>query len=72
MNEFRHQARSIFIQAREHIDQHRRFVATPGGGDFRNAIADHYLTNPIARSSSLMAELSARAKARTEAPLAAE
>jgi NADH-quinone oxidoreductase subunit G len=39
---------------------------------FRTAIADHYLTNPIARASSLMAELSAMAKARADTPLAAE
>ncbi|SFB75873.1 NADH-quinone oxidoreductase subunit NuoG [Tropicimonas isoalkanivorans] len=43
-----------------------------GDADFRVPIRDHYLTNPIARASELMAELSARAKARAEAPLAAE
>ncbi len=43
-----------------------------GKGDFRNAIRDHYLTNPIARASGLMAELSAMAKARRETPMAAE
>jgi len=43
-----------------------------GKADFRNAIADFYLTNPIARASSLMAELSANAKARKSAPMAAE
>ena len=32
--------------------------------DFRNAVKDFYLTNPIARASQLMAELSAGAKAR--------
>ena len=31
---------------------------------FQNAIADHYLTNPIARASNLMAELSLGAKNR--------
>ena len=40
--------------------------------DFRLAIKDFYLTNPIARSSELMAELSANAKARANQPLAAE
>ncbi|GGE46495.1 NADH-quinone oxidoreductase subunit NuoG [Actibacterium pelagium] len=44
----------------------------PGKADFRNAVADFYLTNPIARASALMAELSANAKARAEAPIAAE
>jgi NADH-quinone oxidoreductase subunit G len=43
-----------------------------GKADFRNAITDFYLTNPIARASSLMAELSALAKQRQHAPLAAE
>ena len=43
-----------------------------GGGDFRPAIADHYLTNPVARASALMADLSRRAKARGETALAAE
>ena len=47
-------------------------VRKPGKANFRNAIADFYLTNPIARASSLMAELSANAKARKSAPLAAE
>ena len=43
-----------------------------GKGDFVNAITDFYLTNPIARASSLMAELSANVKARKNAPMAAE
>jgi NADH-quinone oxidoreductase subunit G len=47
-------------------------VKKPGKADFRNAISDFYLTNPIARASSLMAELSANAKARKTAPMAAE
>ena len=47
-------------------------VRKPGRANFRNAIADFYLTNPIARASSLMAELSANAKARKSAPMAAE
>jgi len=47
-------------------------VKMPGKADFRNAVTDFYLTNPIARASSLMAELSANAKARKSAPMAAE
>jgi NADH-quinone oxidoreductase subunit G len=47
-------------------------AAEPGTGDFAFAIGDFYLTNPIARASGLMAELSAMARARSEAPLAAE
>ncbi|MCA0045269.1 NADH-quinone oxidoreductase subunit NuoG [Celeribacter litoreus] len=43
-----------------------------GKATFRNAVKDFYLTNPIARASSLMAELSAMAKARAETPVAAE
>ncbi len=43
-----------------------------GDAAFRNAVSDFYLTNPIARASSLMAELSANAKARKSAPMAAE
>ncbi|HPD94033.1 MAG: NADH-quinone oxidoreductase subunit G [Rhodobacter sp.] len=43
-----------------------------GDASFRNVVADFYLTNPIARASGLMAELSALAKARGETALAAE
>lgn len=43
-----------------------------GKADFRNSVTDYYLTNPIARASSLMAELSANAKARKTAKMAAE
>ena len=39
---------------------------------FNNAISDFYLTNPIARASQLMAELSANAKARKQGAMAAE
>ena len=39
---------------------------------FKNAISDFYLSNPIARASELMAELSANAKARAEGAMAAE
>ncbi|WP_107844741.1 NADH-quinone oxidoreductase subunit NuoG [Litoreibacter ponti] len=43
-----------------------------GKADFRPAITEFYLTNPIARASQLMGELQAGAKARAEAPMAAE
>ena len=49
--------------------------AGAGQGRFQigAAIKDFYLTNPIARSSELMAELSANAKARgARSPMAAE
>jgi len=42
----------------------------PGNAAFRNAVGDFYLTNPIARASPLMAELSANARAGR--PVAAE
>ena len=43
-----------------------------GNAPLQGAVADFYLTNPIARASSLMAELSALAAARGKAALAAE
>jgi len=43
-----------------------------GKADFVSAIKDFYLTNPIARASQLMAELSQGAAARGEKTLAAE
>ncbi len=47
-------------------------VGELGRGSLGAAIGDFYLTNPIARSSELMAELSANAKARRAQPVAAE
>jgi NADH-quinone oxidoreductase subunit G len=43
-----------------------------GKASLQNAVSDFYLTNPIARASALMAELSAGVKARANAPIAAE
>jgi NADH-quinone oxidoreductase subunit G len=43
-----------------------------GQAAFRAAIKDFYLTNPIARASALMGQLSADAKARSATTLAAE
>ncbi|BBU56108.1 NADH-quinone oxidoreductase [Mameliella alba] len=43
-----------------------------GEADFRYAVRDFYLTNPIARASELMAELSKQARDRAAAPLAAQ
>ncbi|WP_187428664.1 NADH-quinone oxidoreductase chain 3 [Roseobacter fucihabitans] len=43
-----------------------------GDATFRSAVTDFYLTNPIARASQLMAELSANAKARQQEAIAAE
>ena len=39
---------------------------------FGQAVGDYYLTNPVARASALMGELQAMARARLDAPLAAE
>ncbi|MDO8881915.1 molybdopterin-dependent oxidoreductase, partial [Pseudotabrizicola sp.] len=44
----------------------------PAKATFRPVVPDFYLTNPIARSSQVMAELSAMARARAATPLAAE
>jgi len=43
-----------------------------GAGQLDQTFADFYLTNPIARASALMAELSANARARRSKKLAAE
>jgi NADH-quinone oxidoreductase subunit G len=43
-----------------------------GSATFRNAIKDFYLTNPIARASTVMAELSALQAARANPRMAAE
>ncbi|MDK3072387.1 NADH-quinone oxidoreductase subunit NuoG [Sedimentitalea sp. JM2-8] len=47
-------------------------AAPLGKATFRLAITDFYLTNPIARASALMAELSAKARARGDRKIAAE
>ncbi|SLN34051.1 NADH-quinone oxidoreductase chain 3 [Roseovarius litorisediminis] len=47
-------------------------ISKLGKADFRGAVADFYLTNPVARASELMAELSANAKARSAKAMAAE
>ncbi|MGL5009799.1 MAG: molybdopterin-dependent oxidoreductase, partial [Paracoccaceae bacterium] len=47
-------------------------VKAPAKADFRLAVDDFYLTNPICRASALMGELSALAAARANPPMAAE
>ncbi len=47
-------------------------VKAPANADFRPAVKDFYLTNPIARASALMGELSAMASGRANRPMAAE
>ena len=77
------QLRQALVQAHPHlarIDEVAENEIAPiegagtlGEGDFRSPIRDFYLTNPIARASELMAELSAAARARAEgSALAAE
>jgi NADH-quinone oxidoreductase subunit G len=43
-----------------------------GKGAFRKCVSDFYLTNPIARASPLMAQLSANAADRARTPIAAQ
>ena len=75
------QLRQAMVAAHPHlagVDQvaKNEWVAVGTGklGDaaFRNAVSDFYLTNPIARASEVMAELSANAKARGMEKVAAE
>jgi NADH-quinone oxidoreductase subunit G len=47
-------------------------VEKMGKASFRNAVKDFYLSNPVARASELMAELSASAATRGKEKLAAE
>ena len=75
------QLRQQMVEAAPHlkmIDEvpENEIVALPkgklGSAAFKPAIRDFYLSNPIARASELMAELSANAKARAGARMAAE
>ncbi len=75
------QLRSALIEAVPHLgaidevpvnEMQALAAAKLGKADFVPTITDHYLVNPIARASTLMAELSAAAKARAAAPMAAE
>jgi NADH-quinone oxidoreductase subunit G len=75
------QLRKALIAAVPHLAKVDRVTAKEGEAlaqdklgkaDFLAAVRDFYLTNPIARASQLMAELSAGAKARDTGKLAAE
>ncbi len=75
------QLRRALVEAVPHLAQvnevpenawQRVEAADLGAGALGQALDDFYLTNPIARASELMAELSAKAKARREQPVAAE
>ncbi|QBF31346.1 NADH-quinone oxidoreductase subunit NuoG [Thalassococcus sp. S3] len=75
------QLRQALVAAAPHLGQidtvpENNWQLLEGGNlvdtPFAYALSDFYLTNPIARASTLMAELSANARARIEAPLAAE
>jgi len=65
------QLRSAVIAAVPHLGD-IDVVPENEWSDFRNAVADFYLTNPIARASQLMAELSAGVKERKNGAMAAE
>ena len=69
------QLRQALVKDHPHLGridevQENDWVALPtaqmGEGTFKSAISDFYLTNPIARASELMAELSAGTKSRAE------
>ncbi|MDJ0859954.1 MAG: NADH-quinone oxidoreductase subunit NuoG [Dinoroseobacter sp.] len=47
-------------------------LTSPANAEFRGAVADFYLTNPIARASTLMAELSAMSQGKEAPAIAAE
>ena len=73
--------RSALVQAHPHLGRIDAVAENawaplalrdPAKADFRTAIKDFYLTNPIARASALMGELSAMATARAKLALAAE
>jgi len=75
------QLRSALVKAHPHLGRVDQVAANDwqplelrdmGRATFRPAFRDFYLTNPVARASAVMAELSAMAKARTAAPMAAE
>ena len=73
--------RNAIVAAHPHLGQidvvaQNAWVALPikatGKAQFRNAIRDFYLSNPVARASRVMADLSAAADARAKTPMAAE
>jgi NADH-quinone oxidoreductase subunit G len=75
------QLRSALVEAVPHLAQIDQVVENEGEAleqdklgtaDFLPGVRDFYLTNPIARASELMAELSAGAKARRNQKIAAE
>lgn len=75
------QLRQALVKSHSHLGKIDRVAENTGpalepgkieSGDFTPAITDFYLTNPIARASALMAELSANASARRRESLAAE
>lgn len=75
------QLRQALIEAVPHLAQidevpenewNRIPLRKPAKAALRNAVADFYLTNPIARASTLMGELSALAAERNTGKIAAE
>ena len=75
------QLRNALIEAHPHLGQidevaENEWQPVKAGkmnkAAFKYAISEFYLTNPIARASQLMGELASNAKARANAPMAAE
>ena len=75
------QLRTVLIEAVPHLARIDEVIENEvntldagalGEASFRLAIKDFYLTNPIARASQLMAELSAQVQARKSQKIAAE
>ena len=76
------QLRRALIEAAPHlaeVDEVAVNTFAPAGrlpdladGDFGTVVRDFYLTNPVARASQLMAELSQLARGRDDQPIAAE
>ncbi|HAK98191.1 MAG TPA: NADH-quinone oxidoreductase subunit G, partial [Rhodobiaceae bacterium] len=73
--------RTAIVKAHPHLGQIDTVAENKGealeqgkmeSGALTSTVSDFYLTNPIARSSQLMAELSANAKARKSEAMAAE
>jgi NADH-quinone oxidoreductase subunit G len=62
---------SLEPAGRSGIEALQKRGGTPGNAPFKSSITDFYLTNPIARASSVMAELS-RLKANAQSERAVE
>ena len=75
------QLRRVLVEAHPHLGRIDEVAENTGetleagdlgSGDFAYAVTDFYLSNPIARASALMAELSANARMRVADKIAAQ